>query len=51
MPTVSMLKQNADIVTPAFPAPSRIASAAPKHAPEDAPRMSGAAIGFWKTVW
>ena len=31
--------------------PSRMASAAPKHAPEEAPRMSGAAMGLRNTLW
>ena len=49
--TVSRLEQKAKIVVMTLPCPSRMASAAPKQAPEDAPRMSGAAIGFWNTVW
>ena len=44
--TVSRLKANAMPVMPPRGKPSRIASAAPKHAPEDAPRISGAAMGF-----
>ena len=31
--------------------PCRMASAAPKQAPVEAPSRSGAAIGFWKTPW
>ena len=44
--TVSRLKANALSVTMPIFAPSRIASAAPKAAPEDAPSRSGDAIGF-----
>ena len=32
-------------------APSRMARAAPKAAPLEAPRMSGEAMGLWNTPW
>lgn len=44
--TDSRLAQKAYTVTVTLPCPVRMASAAPKHAPEDAPKMSGAAMGF-----
>ena len=48
--TVSRLTRKANTVTITLLCPVRIASAAPKQAPEEAPRMSGAAMGFWNTV-
>ena len=48
--TVSRLARKANTVTITLLCPVRIASAAPKQAPEEAPRMSGAAMGFWNTV-
>ena len=44
--TDSRLAQKAYTVTVTLLCPVRMASAAPKHAPEDAPKISGAAIGF-----
>ena len=48
-PTVMRLNTKANTVTSLLPRPMRIASAAPKAAPDEAPRISGAAMGFWKT--
>ena len=47
--TVARLAAKASAVTAPRPSPSRMASAAPKQAPEDAPRMSGAAMGLRNT--
>ena len=47
--TVARLAAKASAVTPKRLKPSRMASAAPKQAPDDAPRMSGAAMGLRNT--
>ena len=49
--TDSRLLIKASAVMPLREKPSRMASAAPKHAPEEAPRMSGAAMGLRNTLW
>ena len=47
--TVPKLNANAKAMIIGLLISSRMASAAPHAAPEDAPRMSGAAMGFWNT--
>ena len=47
--TVTTLAANANTMIQVPPRSNKIASAAPNAAPEDAPRISGAAMGFWKT--
>ena len=47
--TVARLAAKAAAVTPSRWKPNKIASAAPKQAPDDAPRMSGAAMGLRNT--
>ena len=44
--TASRPKQKADREMPKYPAPSRIANAAPKPAPVEAPRISGDTMGL-----
>ena len=44
--TASRPQQKAAAEMPKYPAPSRIASAAPKPAPVEAPRMSGDTMGL-----
>ena len=46
--TVPILNTNASAVIPAEFMLRMIAKDAPRAAPEDAPRKSGEAIGFWK---
>ena len=50
-PTVTRPKTKADRVISRVDAPSKMAKAAPKAAPLEAPRMSGEAMGLWKTPW
>jgi hypothetical protein len=49
--TVIRLNRKAEAVMTRLPASLSIASAAPNAAPAVAPRISGAAIGFWKMPW
>ena len=48
-PTVRRPKPKALRVIIRLDAPRRMASAAPKAAPLEAPRMSGEAMGLWNT--
>ena len=48
---MSREKKKADRVTVRLTPPSKMARAAPKAAPEEAPKMSGEAMGFWKMPW
>ena len=48
-PTVRRLKQKALRVIVRLDAPRRMANAAPKAAPLEAPRISGEAMGLWNT--
>ena len=49
--TVTMEKQKAERVIIRVEAPRRMASAAPKAAPLEAPKISGEAMGLWNTPW
>ena len=45
-PEQAPVQQNAAAEMPKYPAPSRMATAAPKPAPVEAPRMSGDTMGL-----